>query len=128
MRLINLTYDAIKYTLRNWNAVFLLGIVICISDTILEIKTDNLLIFVPLFIIYIILLLFEEGYRFKIITETLKGNNSPPNIGNLPKLLKEGFKELITILFYIALYYITYFIFLKFQIMTILFPASYSFA
>jgi hypothetical protein len=92
--------DAISYTLRDWKAIVLLGIILCIASTSEEFQTADLTIYCIISIITVITLIFEEGYRYKIIVNTLKGHNAPPIIGNLKPLLKEGFIELITLYIY----------------------------
>lgn len=106
MNFINQIYDAFRYTLRDWKAIILLGMIICISDTSSEYKTENFYIFLIVFAIFAILFCFEEGYRFKIITETLKGKNRPPSIMNISNIIKEGFFEVITLIFYFSIYVI----------------------
>ena len=74
--------DAAKYTFRDWKAIVLLGIILCIASTLDETYTDNLLLLFIMVIAAIALLFIEEGYRYKIIRETIEGNNSPPLIEN----------------------------------------------
>lgn len=95
--------DAAKYTFRDWKAIVLLGIILCIASTLDETYTDNLLLLFIMVIAAIALLFIEEGYRYKIIRETIEGNNSPPLIENFSELIKEGFLETITLLIYIGI-------------------------
>ena len=103
MKFRNQIYDAMKYTLKDWKAIILLGTVLCIASTVEELHTKNLTIHAILFIISAATLLFEEGYRYRIIENTIKGDNSPPIIGNTYKLMKDGFVELITLNVYILI-------------------------
>ena len=66
--------DAFKYTLRDWKAIVLLGIFLCMASTFEEIHSNNLLILIVAFVVCTVLLFFEEGYRYKIIKETMKGD------------------------------------------------------
>ena len=100
MNFKNQIYDALKYTLKDWKTIILLGIILCTLAAIIETETNYLLIAVLLFFVSVILTLFEEGYRYEIIKETIKGNNNPPNIGNIKLLLKEGAYETIIIAIY----------------------------
>lgn len=102
--------DAFKYTLRDWKAIVLLGIFLCMASTFEEIHSNNLLILIVAFVVCTVLLFFEEGYRYKIIKETMKGNNNPPVINNLKELIKEGFYEYITISVYILILNILFWI------------------
>ncbi len=100
MNFKNQIYDAIKYTLKDWKTIILLGIILCTLPVIIETETNYLLIAAILFFVSVILTLFEEGYRYEIIKETIKGNNNPPSIGNIKLLLKEGAYETIIIVIY----------------------------
>lgn len=100
MNFKNQIYDALKYTLKDWKTIILLGIILCTLAAIIETETNYLLIAALLFFVSVILTLFEEGYRYEIIKETIKGNNNPPNIGNIKLLLKEGAYETIIIAIY----------------------------
>lgn len=103
MNFINQIHDAFRYTLRDWKAIVLLGMIICISDTAMEYNTENIYLVYLTLIIFTILFFFEEGYRFKIITETLNGKNHPPRINNISNIIKEGFIEVFTITTYVLL-------------------------
>lgn len=92
--------DALKYTFKDWKSIVLLGIILCIASTFEEWHTENLLIRVILTVIALVLIFIEEGYRYKIIKDTINGNNHPPFIGNYRELIKEGFLETVTILIY----------------------------
>lgn len=103
MKFKNRIYDAFKYTLKDWKAIILLGAVLCIASTVGEFQTDNLTIFFIILIISVTTSIFEEGYRYRIIENTINGNNSPPLIENPYKLMKEGFVEVITLCIYILI-------------------------
>ena len=92
--------DAMKYTLKDWKAIVLLGIIFCIASTADEFKTADLTLYNILFIISLITMVFEEGYRYKIIKNTIEGDNSPPIIGNFNSWIREGLTETITIYAY----------------------------
>lgn len=96
-------YDALKYTIDDWKAIVLLGIILCIASTSEETITENVYILIIISIIGLVTLFLEEGYRYLIIEETIKGNNSPPIIRNMKDLLKEGFYEVITLFIYGAI-------------------------
>ena len=115
MKFINQIHDALKYTLKDWKAIVLLGIIICISDTSREFHVENIYLSLLVFIISIGILLFEEGYRFKIVSETLNGNNYPPIIENVYELIKEGFYEVVTLYAYFIVYLIFYDIYALFK-------------
>ncbi len=103
MKFKNRIYDAFKYTLKDWKAIILLGAVLCIASTAGEFQTDSLTIFFIILIISVTTSIIEEGYRYRIIENTINGNNSPPLIENPYKLMKEGFVEVITLCIYILI-------------------------
>ena len=96
-------FDAMKFTLRDWKAIIILGIILCIASTSEEIYANDLIISLILFIISVLLLFIEEGYRYKIIKETIQGNNNPPAIRNFLNLIKEGFLETVTLAIFITI-------------------------
>ena len=106
MKFRNQIFDALKFTLKDWKTIILLGIILSTISIIYETDIDNFLIYIPALITSIILLLFEEGYRYEIIKETINGNNNPPSIGNIKLLLKEGAYEIIIIIVYCGIIFI----------------------
>ena len=100
--------DALTYTLRDWKPIILLGLILCITSSLHKINEANAIIAIAIVIVTIIMLFLEEGYRYEIIKETIKGNNNPPKFGNLKELISEGFLESIIITVYsVGLYILT---------------------
>lgn len=87
--------DAVTYTLRDWKGIVLLGIILCIASTVEEVQVDNMNLYYILLIISSITLLFEEGYRYNIIKNTVQ-NKFSNAISDFREFMKEGFIELIT--------------------------------
>lgn len=52
--------DALKFTLRDWKAIVLLGLILCILSTSKEYQSDSLLIYYIICIIWTALVLVEE--------------------------------------------------------------------
>ena len=100
--------DAITYTLRDWKGIVLLGIILCIASTVEEVQTDNINLYYFLLIASAITLLFEEGYRYNIIKNTVQKKFSHKVISDFREFMKEGFIELITAYIFIAIMYPTY--------------------
>lgn len=98
--------DAFTYTIRDWKTILLLGLILCITSSLDKINEANAIIAIAIVIVTIIMLFIEEGYRYEIIKETIKGNNNPPKFRNLKELITEGFLESITITVYSAGLYI----------------------
>lgn len=92
--------DALTYTIRDWKPIILLGLILCIISTLEKINGVNTIITFAIVSVTSILLFLEEGYRYEIIKETIKGKNNPPRIENLKELIKEGFIETIIITVY----------------------------
>ena len=99
-------YDALKYTLRDWKPIILLGLILCILSVLNNVNEVETIIGIAVLILTIALLFLEEGYRYKIIKETINGNNNPPSFGNLKELIIEGFLESFTITVYFTATYI----------------------
>ncbi|WP_296861150.1 DUF4013 domain-containing protein [uncultured Methanobrevibacter sp.] len=103
MKFISQIKDAAKYTFKDWKTIVLLGIILCIASTSEEFTTNNNILLFILSGITLTLLIIEEGYRYTIIKETIEGNNRPPIIGNLFKLIKEGIIETFSLAVYIGI-------------------------
>ena len=79
MKLYDNIRNALKFTLKDWKVIILLGIILSISASVSEIKTENTILLILSIVIPLILLFVEEAYRYKIIENTIKGNNNPPH-------------------------------------------------
>ena len=60
-------YDALKYTLKDWKPTILLGTILFIASLLHTIDSEEYTIIFAVFIATIVLLFFEEGYRYKIV-------------------------------------------------------------
>ena len=101
MNLKELMKESLKYTLRDWKMLILVGILLTLASTIEEIHITHETLAIIFLILSLLLLLIEEGYRAKIIETTLHGNNMPPNLLKNPKgLIKGGFYEVIILVGY----------------------------
>ena len=106
MKLRTQIRDALKYTLKDWKTVILLGIILCATASFNDLDSDDLTVGFAMVIVALILLAFEEGYRYLIIKNTLKGDNNPPRVTNLKEILVEGSYEAITLIFYACVIYL----------------------
>lgn len=102
MRFRDQIHDALKFTLMDWKAIVILGIILCIAATFDELDSENLILITGILIISTLLIFFEEGYRYRIIEDTLAGHNKPPIIRNIKTFLNEGFYETVTMAVYFA--------------------------
>jgi len=93
MNLYDNVHNAFKFTIKNWKVIILLGIILSIGASLTEMKTDNSILLTISIIISTILLFFEESYRYKIIENTIIGDNNPPKLEFNTRFLKEGMIE-----------------------------------
>ena len=88
--------DSISYALSDWNAVVIIGIIFFVSSIINKHHLTNL----SYLRVFNVLMLMSTGYGSYITWYTLKGYDKLPIIGNVKKLLWEGFRKGIVIFVY----------------------------
>lgn len=98
--------DAFHFAISDKVSLIVIGIILTIIGTMEEFHTTNFILSIVVFIVLIILLLFEAGYSSKIIEETLEGSTKPPIIENIFEILKHGSKEFIVLLGYTVVSFI----------------------
>lgn len=103
MKLYEYMHNALKYTLKDLKAIVLLGIILSISASVSEIDSEDLFLLIITMVITLLLLFIEEAYRYKIIENTIKGDNKPPLIEFNKEFFKEGVIETIKFYIYIAI-------------------------
>ncbi|MGZ7135921.1 MAG: DUF4013 domain-containing protein [Methanobacterium sp.] len=108
MSIRGMLYNAAKYPLSGIKQLLLLGFMILLSSLLLGDYNDFyiylqgsfgdtvvllvLLFFISLFIIFIIL---EAGYTFKVIEKSVLRIDKPPEFNNFMSMLNHGIKEII---------------------------------
>lgn len=115
MGLKKVVIDSLKYSASNIKVVVLLGVILLITDLADELTyagemADELrLVF---FLIVLILAIFEAGYVFKIIEDTIHGSSKLPKFDNIKLTFIHGIKELLVLFLYfiipLALFFIFY--------------------
>ncbi len=106
MALINLKgiiTDSLRYSASDLKIVVLLGLVLLLVDRANELSfagemADELRLVI--FAVVILLAIFEAGYVFRILEETIKGSKKLPKFNNLRLMFYHGFKELIVLILY----------------------------
>ncbi|WP_409199325.1 DUF4013 domain-containing protein [Methanobrevibacter sp. DSM 116169] len=122
LKLFDMVKDSIKYVFKDWKAVIILGIIINLLNVLTSIDfSNNLIIFSIIILFTLILTLFEMGYSFKIIEESLDGSIRPPIFNNFKDMLVHGIKDIMAYIFYGLIIVILIVIFL---IIASLYPES----
>jgi hypothetical protein len=106
MNLKEIIMDSIRYSVSNLKAIIPLGLVLLIADMADELSwagdfADELMII--LYFLVILLAIFEAGYVFRILEETVNGSKKLPHFNKLNLLFKNGFKELIVLCIYFSI-------------------------
>lgn len=112
MKISEMLYDAVKYPFSGIKQLFLLGLMILITVSILEYYNqlypylypafgdNSLKLVILLILVALILLFFEAGYAFRIVENGVIGIEDPPRLNNFTNMFKHGINETILILIY----------------------------
>ncbi len=106
MKLTAMFKDAIRYTASDWRNVLFLGLILFLTDQILDLNSTSIIgsLSDALILIMIVFLSFVEiGYGFRIVEETVKGSRKPPSFHHPWNLFVHGVKESIILLFYFVI-------------------------
>lgn len=103
MGIKDIVIDSLKYSASNLKILLLLGLVLLIADLSDEIAffgdlSEIVKLIIP--VVVIILAIFEAGYVFRIIEETVQGSNSLPKLNDFRRMFVHGLSEMILILIY----------------------------
>lgn len=116
MPLINLKEiitDSLRYSASDLKMVVLLGLVLLLADGANDISFTGVIadeLRLVFFAAVILLAIFEAGYIFRILEETIQGSNKLPKFNNLKLMFIHGIKELTVLI----LYFLTPFLFFGF--------------
>jgi hypothetical protein len=105
MNLNEIIIDSLRYSASNLKIVVLLGLVLFLADIADEISwagemTEELRM--VLFLVIIVLTIFEAGYVFRILEDTIKGSKKLPKFNNLKLMFYHGLKELLILVIYFS--------------------------
>ena len=98
--------DSLKYSASDLKILILLGIVLLLADTADGLNYTGVFaneIKFVLFVIVIIMAIFEAGYVFRILVETIKGSNKLPKFNNLKLMFFSGVKEIVILILYFSI-------------------------
>jgi hypothetical protein len=98
--------NSLKYSASDLKMLVLLGIVLFIADSAEGITFTGIIaneIKLVLFILAVILGIFEAGYVFRILVETIQGSTKLPKFDNLKSIFVQGIKEIILLILYFSI-------------------------
>jgi hypothetical protein len=103
MLLKDIIQDSLRYAASDFKVLMLLGIVLLIADIADELSTtgnltENFQILLSFTVI--VLAIFEAGYVFRIIEETIHGSKKLPEFNKFKEMFSHGLNELIILLTY----------------------------
>ncbi|OPX58227.1 MAG: hypothetical protein A4E25_01782 [Methanobacterium sp. PtaB.Bin024] len=103
MKINSFFKDAIVYATSDWRNVLFLGVILFLTDYVVDLNAPSIiegLSDVIIVIVVIFLSLVEVGYGFRIVEETVKGSHKPPSFHHPLELFWHGVKESIILLIY----------------------------
>lgn len=106
MDLIVIIKDAIRYTASDWRNFLILGLILFLTDHIIDLSAPPILGDwgdVLILLIIIVLSFMEVGYGFRIVEETVKGSTRPPSFHHPLHLFWHGVKESLVLVVYFLL-------------------------
>ncbi len=106
INLKDIIIDSLKYSASDLKMLVVLGFVLLLADTAENITYTGLFgdeIKLVLFAIVIVLAIFEAGYVFKIILETIQGSNKLPKFKNLKLMFVQGVTEFALLILYFSI-------------------------
>jgi hypothetical protein len=106
--------DSLKYSASDLKMVVILGLVLLIADnadnlTYTELYGNEIkLLFLA---VVIIMAIFEAGYIFRILVETIQGSKKLPKFNNLKLMFTHGLNEIIILILYFSIPVIIFILF-----------------
>lgn len=98
--------NALRYTASDWRNVLFLGLILFLTDYLVDLDAPSMIegfSDIIILILVIFLSLVEVGYGFRIVEETVKGSRKPPSFHHPLNLFWHGVKESIILLFYFVM-------------------------
>jgi hypothetical protein len=106
MNLKDIIIDALRYSVSDLKMVVLLGVVLLLADMADELSGANEIadeLRLVLFAVVIVLAIFEAGYVFRIIEETIHGSKRLPKFNKFGEMFFHGIKEIIVLITYFSI-------------------------
>jgi hypothetical protein len=98
--------DAMRYSVSKWYNILILGLILFLTDHIVDFNVPSMIgdIGDVLIVIIIIILSFLEiGYGFRIVEETVQGSSKPPSFYHPLNLIGHGIRESVILVIYFIL-------------------------
>ena len=103
MKFKDIIIDSLKYSASDLKILLLLGIVLVIADLGDELSflgdISNTVKF-TISVLVVLIAIFEAGYVFRIIEDTIKGSSSLPKLNEFRRMFIHGLSEIILIFIY----------------------------
>lgn len=95
--------DAINYAISDWRNFLVLGLILLLTDYLVDLNSPSIIegfsdIIILIGVVF--LSLVEIGYGFCIVEETVKGSQKPPSFHHPMNLFWHGVKESIILIVY----------------------------
>lgn len=107
MKFMDILRDSARYAAADWHNVIFLGIILLLTDHLLDLS-DKILVGdvgdALLLLVVIILSLLEAGYVFRILEETVRGSERPPKFKRLMNMFLHGIKETLVLFIYFGIF------------------------
>ncbi len=103
MNLKEIIIDSLRYSASDLKMLVFLGLVLLIADMADELSLAGEMVDelrVVLLFVVIILAIFEAGYVFRILQETIKGSKKLPPFNRFRLMFYHGIKELVILIIY----------------------------
>lgn len=103
MNIKDIIIDSLKYSASDLKILLLLGMVLVIADLGDELSflgdiSDTVKFTIS--VLVILIAIFEAGYVFRIIEDTIKGSSSLPKLNDFKQMFIHGLSEIILIIIY----------------------------
>ena len=97
MNINGIIKDALKYPLQDWKKILILGIILLISSTLVDMAgfVQNNIEIGLIIIVGLLMVLFVYGYSLRIISSSLAGQNKLPAINDWINMFISGVKVIV---------------------------------
>ena len=106
MNLKEIIKDALRYSASDFKILVILGIILLLADMADGLSGAGELsneLEVVFFTVVILIAIFEAGYVFRIVEETIQGSKKLPKLNNFRLMFSHGLKEIIILIIYLSL-------------------------
>ncbi len=103
MNLKQIIIDSLRYSASDFKIVVILGIVLLLADIAYDLSDKGQLaneVRIILLFFVVIIAIFEAGYVFRILEESINGSLKLPKFNNLKSMFFHGVKEIFVLIIY----------------------------